>query len=58
MTSSILASTASGIRLLLISALLLGPLATLGVLHSNEITVAKRGAGLVLFVSLQRQSMS
>ncbi|SMD11271.1 hypothetical protein [Rhizobium sp. RU36D] len=58
MTASILASTASGLRLALISAMLLGPLVTLGAMHSNEVAVAKRGAGLLLFVSLQRQSMS
>ncbi|MNL76209.1 hypothetical protein D3C87_2021350 [compost metagenome] len=58
MTASILASAASGLRLALIAAMFLGPLAALGVAHSDEIAVAKRGAGLVLFVSLQRQSMS
>ena len=58
MTATITATASSGLRLFLLSALLLGPLAALGMAKSAEPVIAKQGAGFVLFVSLQRESMS
>ncbi|WP_169734067.1 hypothetical protein [Ciceribacter selenitireducens] len=46
------------LRCTLVAGLFLGPLVAVGVARSEEIKIAKSGAGLVLFVSLQRQSMS
>ncbi len=46
------------LRCSLIAALFIGPLVAVGVAHSQELKLARNGAGLVLFVSLQRQSMS
>lgn len=58
MTATLLHSATSSLRLVLIAALFLGPIAALGIAKSAETGMSKRGAGLVLFVSLQRQSMS
>lgn len=58
MTATLRHSTACGLRLVLLASLMLGPLVALGLSQTDELKVAKRGAGLVLFVSLQRQSMS
>lgn len=46
------------LRCTLVAGLFLGPLVAVGVARSEEIKTAKSGAALVLFVSLQRQSMS
>ncbi|WP_454287603.1 hypothetical protein [Rhizobium arsenicireducens] len=46
------------LRCTLALGLFLGPLVAVGIARSEELRVAKNGAGLVLFVSLQRQSMS
>ena len=48
----------TGIRLCLATLMLVGPLAVVAVNTSEGGLMPKRGAGLVLFVSLQRQSMS
>ena len=48
----------TGIRLCLATLVLVGPLAAVAVSVSEGGLMPKRGAGLVLFVSLQRQSMS
>lgn len=56
--TSLFSSAASTLRLALAAALLLGPLVALGASYTDEVNVSKRGAGLVLFVSLQRQSMT
>lgn len=58
MTASVLGSAASSLRVAFLAALLLGPLAALGFSQSGPAGVSKQGAGLVLFVSLQRQSLS
>lgn len=46
------------LRSTLIAGLFVGPIVAVGVARSEELKIAKSGAGLVLFVSLQRQSMS
>lgn len=58
MTTSIISAASSGLRLAILCAMLLGPLAALGMAKSAEPVIAKQGAGFVLFVSLQRESMS
>lgn len=58
MLISKLSSLAHRLHVILTAALLIGPLVTLGMTYQDEIAVAKRGAGMVLFVTLQRQSMS
>ena len=58
MTVSLTALASSLLRPVLIATLMLGPVMAIGIAHSQELRAEKRGAGLVLFVSLQRQSMS
>lgn len=58
MTAWLLSTAASSLRLALLASIMLGPVAALAVAKSDAIQIEKRGAGLVLFVSLQRQSMS
>ncbi|MCM2474066.1 hypothetical protein HGO38_11340 [Rhizobium sp. CG5] len=58
MTASVLGSAASTLRVALMAFLLLGPLAALGFSQTGPDGVSKQGAGLVLLVSLQRQSLS
>ncbi|MBO3759580.1 hypothetical protein J5J10_11295 [Ciceribacter sp. L1K23] len=58
MTATIRSAAASSLRLLLLAGIMLGPVAALAIAKSDVIAMEKRGAGLVLFVSLQRQSMS
>lgn len=48
----------TSVRLCLATLILVGPLAAVAVGMSADGLMPKRGAGLVLFVSLQRQSMS
>lgn len=53
-----LQAMAIAVRLGLTAIVLVGPLAAFTVAISENGIMPKRGAGLVLFVSLQRQSMS
>ncbi|QLF69916.1 hypothetical protein FE840_010420 [Peteryoungia desertarenae] len=53
--TAILASFA---KLTVIAGLMLGPLVAVGMSKTDSLGIEKRGAGLVLFVSLQRNSMS
>ena len=46
------------LRLALLSVLVFTPVGILGYASANASTFGKSGAGLVLFVSLQRQAMS
>ncbi len=58
MSATLLQSAASGLRIALFAALMLGPLTALGFAKAEGPVIGKAGAGFVLFVSLQRQSMS
>jgi len=58
MTAKLRHSASSSLRYVMMVTLFLGPLVALGISQSAEAGMAKRGAGLVLFVSLQRQAMS
>ena len=49
---------ATGLRLALATLVLVGPLASVAIRANVEGLAPKHGAGFVLFVSLQRQSMS
>lgn len=46
------------LRLVLLTVLFLAPFGALGYASANSASFGKSGAGLVLFVSLQRQAMS
>ncbi|GEO84454.1 MULTISPECIES: hypothetical protein [Alphaproteobacteria] len=46
------------LRYTLLFSLFISPLVAVGIARSEEIKLTRNGAGLVLFVSLQRQSMS
>ncbi|MBP1852428.1 hypothetical protein [Rhizobium halophytocola] len=58
MTRTISTSARLTLRLAILATLLIGPLAALGVAKAEHPAVGKQGAGFVLFVSLQRASMS
>lgn len=47
-----------GLRYCVLAGLLIGPLVALGLAKAEEPAIGKQGAGFVLFVSLQRASMS
>ncbi|WP_142521294.1 hypothetical protein [Pseudorhizobium endolithicum] len=49
---------ATGFRLVLATLILVGPLAAVAIGTNVQGLAPKQGAGFVLFVSLQRQSMS
>lgn len=57
-TRRVVQALAVVLRLGLAATVLVGPLAAFTVAISENGILPKRGAGLVLFVSLQRQSMS
>ncbi|MBD9371594.1 hypothetical protein IB238_02920 [Rhizobium sp. ARZ01] len=59
MPIALLASLAVSLRILVLAALMVAPLAAVTFAASNGVLGAgKQGAGLVLFVTLQRQAMS
>ncbi|MDQ0319706.1 hypothetical protein QO002_001844 [Pararhizobium capsulatum DSM 1112] len=45
-------------RMFLLAAMLMGPIGAMAYSKAANLGVGKQGAGLVLFVTLQRQSMS
>ena len=51
-------ASASVLRITLLATLMLGPIAGLGFAIDSDPAFSKGGAGLVLFVSLQRGAMS
>lgn len=46
------------LRVLLLSAMMIAPIGALAWNNAGNLGIGKQGAGLVLFVTLQRQSMS
>ncbi|KOF22813.1 hypothetical protein GFB56_26690 [Ensifer sp. T173] len=46
------------LRVLALASLLMAPVGALAYSKANGLGIGKQGAGLVLFVTLQRQSMS
>ncbi|MCF3642729.1 hypothetical protein LXM94_22425 [Rhizobium sp. TRM95111] len=53
-----LAAAATGLRVLALTAMMIAPVGALAWHNAGGLGIEKKGAGLVLFVALQRQSMS
>lgn len=51
-------SLAISFRILILTALMVAPLAAAAISNGSGLGIGKQGAGLVLFVTLQRQAMS
>jgi hypothetical protein len=57
--SAVLVHTfATALRIVALSAMMIAPLSALAWSNAGGLGIEKQGAGLVLFVTLQRQSMS
>jgi hypothetical protein len=56
--SSLTRSATIAVRMLTLAALLMAPMGAIAYSKASGLGVGKQGAGLVLFVTLQRQSMS
>jgi len=55
--SSLARSATIALRMLTLAALLMAPMGAIAYSKASGLGIAKQGAGLVLFVTLQRQSM-
>lgn len=58
MTAALTHTSATLLRILALSAMLMAPVGALAWSNAGGLGIEKNGAGLVLFVTLQRQSMS
>lgn len=58
MTTAIAHASAVALRILALSAMMVAPVGALAWSNAGSLGIEKQGAGLVLFVTLQRQSMS
>lgn len=58
MTTALAHSCATALRILALSAMMIAPVGALAWSNAGGLGIEKQGAGLVLFVTLQRQSMS
>jgi hypothetical protein len=58
MTTVLAQTSATFMRILALSAMLIAPVGALAWSNAGGLGIEKQGAGLVLFVTLQRQSMS
>ncbi len=58
MTAALFSTSAIALRILALSAMLVAPVGALAWSNAGSLGIEKKGAGLVLFVTLQRQSMS
>ena len=58
MTAALAHSSATALRILALSAMLIAPLGAIAWSNADSLGIEKQGAGFVLFVTLQRQSMS
>ncbi|WP_411035054.1 hypothetical protein [Shinella sp. BYT-45] len=58
MTTALLQTCAIALRILALSAMMIAPVGALAWNNAGGLGIEKQGAGLVLFVTLQRQSMS
>ena len=56
--SSLLAPATIALRMFLLAAMLMAPVAAMACSKAASLGIGKQGAGLVLFVTLQRQSMT
>ena len=58
MTATLLHTSAIALRILALSAMMMAPVGALAWSNAGGLGIEKKGAGLMLFVTLQRQSMS
>jgi hypothetical protein len=58
MTAALTHTAATLLRILALSAMMIAPVGGLAWSNAGGFGIEKQGAGLVLFVTLQRQSMS
>ncbi len=58
MTAALFHTAAIALRILALSAMMIAPVGALAWNNAGGLGIEKQGAGLVLFVTLQRQSMS
>lgn len=58
MTTALTHTCATALRILALSAMMIAPVGALAWSNVGGLGIEKQGAGLVLFVTLQRQSMS
>ena len=58
MTAALTHTAATLLRILALSAMMIAPVGALAWSNAGGLGIEKQGAGLVLFVTLQRQSMS
>lgn len=58
MTTALAHTCATALRILTLSAMMIAPVGALAWSNAGGLGIEKQGAGLVLFVTLQRQSMS
>ena len=58
MTATLLHTSAIALRILALSAMMMAPVGALVWSNAGGLGIEKKGAGLMLFVTLQRQSMS
>lgn len=58
MPLALVASLAVSLRILVLTALMMAPLAAVTLASGSSLGIGKQGAGLFLFVTLQRQAMS
>ncbi len=58
MTAALLQTSAIALRILALSIMMIAPVGALAWSNAGGLGIEKKGAGLVLFVTLQRQSMS
>lgn len=57
MPIALLSGFAISLRILVLTVMMVAPLAAVGFAGNGGLGIGKQGAGLVLFVTLQRQSM-
>ena len=58
MTTALFHTCAVALRIVALSAMMIAPVGALAWNNAGGLGIEKQGAGLVLFVTLQRQSMS
>ena len=58
MTTVLAQTSATFMRILALSAMLIAPVGALAWSNAGGLGIEKQGAGLMLFITLQRQSMS
>lgn len=58
MIAALLHISATALRILALSAMMIAPVGALAWSNAGGLGIEKQGTGLVLFITLQRQSMS